>query len=80
MSASSSPAPFYFSNHFTFSFDAQNLLFVTVAMLSLYQSRRKVEGNFMYKVDYRYWFQFPGLQFIYSYLKMVKRLFFSRTR
>jgi len=42
---------FYLSNHCNFFFDAQNLLLMTVAMLSLYQSpincrSRKVEGNF----------------------------------
>ena len=32
------PTIFYFSIRFNFIFDAQNLLLVTVAMLSLYQS------------------------------------------
>jgi hypothetical protein len=44
-------------------------LFVTVAMLSHYQSPvnsrgRKVKGNCTHKVNYRYYFHFPVLEFI----------------
>ena len=45
------------------------LLFVNVAMLSLYQSAincsgRNIEGNFMRKVNYSYHRHFPGLEFM----------------
>jgi len=45
------------------------LVFVTVAMLSLYQSpvncrNRNAEGNFTQKVNYRYGCHFSGLEFM----------------
>jgi len=46
----------YFCNHFNLCFDAENLLLVTVAMVSLYQSplnckSRKVVDSFRHKVN-----------------------------
>jgi hypothetical protein len=46
------------------------LLFMTVAMLSHYQSPvncrgRNVEENIMHKVNYHYYCHFPGLEFMY---------------
>ena len=52
----------FFSNHFHFSFDAQNLSLVNVA-ISLYQSpvscmSSKMEGYLMHKVNYHYYCHF----------------------
>ena len=55
-----SPPIFFFCNHFNFLFDAQNLLLVNVAVISLSQSpvncmSSKVERYLMHKVNYRYY-------------------------
>ena len=47
---------FYFSKHFNFFFDNQNILLVNVATASLYQSlvncrSSKIQGNFTQKVN-----------------------------
>jgi hypothetical protein len=60
---------FSMSYQFSLSFNVQNLLFVTVAILSHYQSpvncsSRNLEGNFTHKVNYHYHCHFPGLVFV----------------
>jgi hypothetical protein len=56
---------FYLSYHFKFSFDSQNLSSILdgshVITLSPVNCRsRNVEGNITYKVNYRYYCNFPG--------------------
>jgi hypothetical protein len=69
---------FNFCNHGNFFFDAHTILFVNVAMSSRYQSpvncrSRKVEGNFMHKVNYRYHCHLPDLEFtIYTYRHLLE--------
>jgi len=59
---------FVISLNFSFEFKTF-LLFMTVAMLSHYQSpvncrSRNVEGRFMHKVNCHYYFHFPVLEFV----------------
>ena len=75
-----SPTPLFF-NHFNFFFDAHSLLLVNVGLLSLYQSpvncrSRKVEGNFMHKVNNHYCHHFQAWN-LYSYMKELDGLPFQ---
>jgi len=60
---------FYFSNHFNLSFDNENILLVTVDMLSLYQSPINcnsiiVDSSFRHKENICQYFHLSGLEFI----------------
>ena len=73
------PRPFSISHiTFTFFFDTQHLVLVTIAMLSRYQSpvtcrSRRVETNFTHKVNYRYYCHFQAWN-LYRYPKELEGL------